>query len=467
MVGVLYGHSKRSGVLYGNLIYIVRLEKRESKGYRWEHRTMAEKLKVFVAHSFDKSAPKGESRSDTQVADWFIRLLRKRPLSFHVLTGAKPAPAPIDEKVAADIADCSCVIGVFTKRHHDKDLNKWLSSQFVLCECASAIGFYYNTNKLICGFYEKGIDPKDLALVTVGGLELVEFTRDDLEKDKNRFVDYLKSLPELVATGVARESQLVLFRPRPYVQQRLYKIYTVYRNGRFTIQNLNTMLITDVARFLSEEKGMITHEIWHRKEEIPRLTDMIATPISKRSEKPFINAILRNVNQRKINARLEITPVRHDSTRAYFSVSFANLGKWGVKLKNQDILRYQYAWGLPRGYPTQEEDLVDPAPGGEINDEAYSMAEVFASHALLRNLIFELRFEHGHGEFFSKSPFFQTTATFGDLPSWSLPQDVPKIEEEDHEMWFQTYKLSEQNFNGRIRVLWRPSGSEEKAEPVN
>ncbi|GBE33984.1 hypothetical protein BMS3Bbin06_00500 [bacterium BMS3Bbin06] len=424
---------------------------------------MAEKLKVFVAHSFEKSTPEGETHSDRDVADWFVRLLRKRPLSFQVLTGAKPVPAPIDEKVAADIADCGCVIGVFTKRHYESQLQRWLPSQFVLCECASAIGFYYNTNKLICGFYEKGIDPKDLALVTVGGLELVEFTRDDLEKDKNRFVDYLRRLPELVATGAARESQL-LFRPKPYVQQRLYKIYTVYRNGRVTVQNLNTMLLTDMPRFLSEEQGKITHEIWHRRAEIPRLADMAATPISERAKKPFLNAILRSVNQKKINARFGVVPVRHDGTRAYFALSFANLAGCGVKLKNQDILRYQYAWGLLCAYPTNEEELAEPAGRGQINEHAYCVAEVFASHGLIRELVFELRFERGHGEFFSKSPFFQTTATFGDLPSWSLPQDMPKVEEEDHEMWFQTYRLAERNFNGRIRVLWRPSSAKVKAE---
>ena len=425
---------------------------------------MPEKLKVFIAHSFDKSTPEGETRTDANVADWFIRLLRNRPLSFQVLTGARPVPAPIDEKVAADIADCGCVIGVFTKRHHDHQLKRWLPSQFVLCECASAIGFYYNTNKLICGFYEKGIDPKDLALVTVSGLELVEFTRDDLEKDKNRFVDYLKRLPDLVATGAARESQLPLFHPKPYVQQRLYKIYTVYRNGRVTVQNLNTMLLTDAPRFLSEEERKITHEIWHRRAEIPSLDDMAATQISERTKKPFLNAILRSINQKKINTPLGVIPVRHDGTRAYFKLSFANLAECGVKLKNQDILRYQYAWGLPCAYPTNEGELAEPAVKRQINEDAYCMAEVFASHALIRELVFELRFERGHGEFFSKSPFFQTTATFGDLPQWSLPRDMPKVEEEDHEMWFQTYKLAERNFNGRIRVLWRPSSAEEKAE---
>jgi len=425
---------------------------------------VSQKLRVFVAHSFEKKPPPGESLSDVDVANWFIRLMRRRPLSFQVVTGAKPIPKPIDEKVVADIVDSGCVIAIFTKRHYDDTSQKWLPSQFVLCECASAIGFYYNTNKLICGFYERGIDPRDLALLTVSGLELVEFTRQNLDKDKEHFIEYLKNLPGLVATGAARGQELVLFQPPPYAQQRLYKIYTIYRNGRFTIQNLNEMAITDVNRFMTEQRGSITHEIWHCRAEIPPLSDMIGVPISDRTRKPFLRTVLRSVNQKRLNVPLTLTPVRQDKARAYFSVNFANLGKYDIKLKNHDTVRYQYAWGLPEGYPTNEEDLPEPVSGRDIKEDAYCAAEVFASHGLIRDLIFELRFERGDGEFFSKSPFFQTTATFGDRPKWSLPRDVPKVEEEDHEMWFETYRLTERNFNGRIRVLWRPSSRKAKAE---
>ena len=194
----------------------------------------------------------GEKLSDLKVADWFVNLMRKRPLSFQVVTGLKPAPGPIDKKVTADIADSNCLIGIFTKRHFDQTQNKWLSPQFVLCECASVIGFYHNTNKVICGFYEEGIDPKDLALITISGLELVKFKRNDLEKDKERFVEYLRKLPDIVSSGTYQKGQLILFKLSPYAQQRLHKIYTIYRNGGLTVQNINQMLITDLDRFMRE-----------------------------------------------------------------------------------------------------------------------------------------------------------------------------------------------------------------------
>ena len=38
---------------------------------------MAEKLKVFVAHSFEKEIPGGENKSDRDIANWFIQLMKK------------------------------------------------------------------------------------------------------------------------------------------------------------------------------------------------------------------------------------------------------------------------------------------------------------------------------------------------------------------------------------------------------
>jgi len=419
---------------------------------------MASKLKVFVAHSFEKNPISGERLSDIDVVDWFTKLMKKRPLSFHVITGSRPAPGPIDEKITADISDCSCVIGIFTRRHFDAESQKWLPPQFVLCECASAIGFYYNTNKVICGFYEEGIDPKDLALITVSGLELVPFKRDKLDDDRSRFIEYLRKLPDIVTSGSYREGDVALFKP-PYVQQRLYKIFTVYRNGNFTSHNINTMLITDIDRFSSENKCQITHEIWHRRANIPHLEDMITTPVDLRKERAFLRGILRSLNQKTINAPLSITLSKEEGKRAFFSISLLDKEKNPLKLKNQDIVRYQYAWGLPGAYPTSDDELESPAGGREINEGAYCHAEVFAGHGLVKDLVLELRFEQGQGPFFTKSPFFQTTSSFGDLPKWSMPKDLPVVQEEDHAMWFQTYRLVERNFNGKIRVMWRPHGT--------
>ncbi len=417
---------------------------------------MARKLKLFVAHSFEEETEAEKGMSDIEVANWFIRLMKKRPLSFEVLTGSKPAPGPISDKILADIADSSGVIGIFTKRLYDESLKKWFPSQFVLCECACAIGFYYNTNKLIAGFYEEGIDPQDLALITIGGLELVPFRRDKLEEDKSKFIDYLKQIPEFITSGSPRISQLMLLQ-LPYSQQRLYKIYTIYRNGNVTVQNINKMVIHDSERFNIEFGGQIEHEIWHSRITMPPFSEMIASSIEERREKPFLQGLFRYRNQKKMETPLRIELKEEKEGKIYFDAGFVDKDGNPQEFKNGDTIQYQYAWGIPKAYATNEEALEPPGPRGDINESAYNQAEVIGSHGLIRNLVLELRFERGKKPMFSKSPFAQHTASFSDLPPWSAPKDMTLIEEEDHAMWFETYRITEQNFQGRIRVLWRPS----------
>jgi hypothetical protein len=163
---------------------------------------MDEKIAVFLSYCFDKNPPAGETISDSQIADWFTTLMKARPLSYRVTTGGRGIPGTrIDDKIKTAIADANCLAAILTKRVHDEQSKKWYPSQFVLCEAACALGFYYNTGKVICGFYEEGINPQDLALVTIGGGELVPFKRGDLEGGKAKFLEYLKGLPAALAAG--------------------------------------------------------------------------------------------------------------------------------------------------------------------------------------------------------------------------------------------------------------------------
>jgi hypothetical protein len=61
-------------------------------------------------------------------------------------------------------------------------------------------------------------------------------------------------------------------------------------------------------------------------------------------------------------------------------------------------------------------------------------------------------------QLFDKSPFYQTTASRSSSPQWSKPVPATRTEyDDDHEMWYSSYQLTERNFNGR--VLWRPASS--------
>jgi hypothetical protein len=407
-----------------------------------------EKLNVFVAHSFDKN--------DILITNWFISLMKKSPLNFNVTTGAKAIPERIDEKIKTEIADSSCVIGIFTKRYYIEDFKKWFPPPFIICECACAMGFYYNTSKIICGFYEEGIDPRDLALITIGGLELASFNREKLDRDKNKFIEYLKKIPSLVTSGSYKNGQIELYK-LPYMQQYLRKIYTIYRNGNMTVQNINKILITDAERLEKENKKQIRHEIWHERHDIPSFKEMIETPISERKNKAFLDGILRYLNQKKINTKLSFTCERAEGRRIFFHVNFTDPNEKPLRFKNQDIIKYQYAWGFPKAYAPYEEDLPSLHSGEGIDEKCYDQAGIISAHGQIQEMILELRFERGRGPIFSKSPFFQHTHLVSHSPVWSQPTDMPLVEEEDHAMWFQTYKITRNNFLGMVRVLWRPS----------
>ena len=421
-----------------------------------------DKMKIFVAHSFDKEIQGDETKNDVDVANWFIKLMKKKPLNFNVKTGSKPSPGRIDEKIKLEIADTNCVIGIFTKKFYSDDLEKWFPSNFILCECACALGFYYNTSKMIGGFYEEGIDPRDLALITIGGLELVPFNRNKLDEDKTKFVNYLKNMSELISSGGYVDGQTKIWEP-PYIQQYLWKIYTIYQNGSVTIQNINKMLITDAESFVDESDGQISHEIWHDRSNIPPLDELVMVPISDRKNKAFLDGIFTNFNQKRINTKLKFTKKDEEKNSNTFSVNLLDGNGLPIKFKNQDIVKYQYAWGLPKAYATCEEDLPPLTSGKKIIDSEYDQAGVVSAHGDISELILELRFERGRGTIFSKSPFFQSTSRHThSKPVWLDPEYVPSIEEDDHTIWFQTYKLHMHNFKGEIRVLWRPARLEKR-----
>lgn len=422
-----------------------------------------QKLKVFVVHSFDKNVPEGKTKNDVDVANWFIKIMKNKPLNFEIITGSKPSPGErIDERIETDIAESDCVVAIFTPRYHDEHLEKYIPSSFTLCECACAIGLYYNTRKIICGFYEEGIDHNDLALLTVGGLEFIQFNREKLNENKAKFIEYLEKIPKIITSGGYREGQLKV-DPPTYNQLHLRKIYTVYRNGNVIVQNITIMYVSDAERFNTEEKGQIRHEIWLYKTKLPAFAEMIKTSIEERKDKAFLQGIFRCSGQKIINAPLLFNLKKEAGDRTLFYVGFQDKSGDPLTIKDHDKILYQYAWGVLNAYARFEEDLSQSLknPDGEINEEAYNQAEVVSNHGMIPELEIELRFEKGKEPIFSTSPFWQYAPLHRDWQKWTIPEPVPlikqKVEEEDHAMWFQTYKLKKQKFEGRIRIMWRPS----------
>lgn len=412
---------------------------------------------IFFAYSFDKDPPSWSNKSDLEVAEWFKAILKKK---WKVLSGSTQQARPIPEKVADAVDQSKAIVALFTRKHViDSDANKYVPSPWVLCECAYGLGRHKYTDHIVAGFREAGVDPNSLGMLTASGMEFPEFDRDNLNENRKQFIAYLDDLESRIRVGT---SEFELFS-QPYAQIDLHKIYLIYRNGYTTVQNINHFLIKDPDKFRNEFNGEIIHRIWNHQQDFPPLDEMLKGNVHERKREPFFHAQLDYFRNRKIDTALEVLEKEHRGRDITFSIRFLNSEGDLLKLKANDVLRYQYAWGLPKVYATHKEDLAAPQ-GHEIDEKSYCLAEVRANHGLIEHVKLELRFERDacgsdHRQLFDKSPVIQTTSGYGSDPNWKHPRRLKpaKEEPEEYDMWYEIYQTDLTNFNQRARAAWRPS----------
>lgn len=187
-------------------------------------------------------------------------------------------------------------------------------------------------------------------------------------------------------------------------------------------------------------------------------------PLEQRRERAFLRGICRRMNTKRIDTPLRIRVAEQHLTGGKIHVSFYDKNNSRLRFKEQDTVYYQYAWSLPAAYATTEEELEPLGEGVEIDDRCYNQGEVIANHGLVKKLEVEFRFEKTREPLFDKSPFYQQTASFSARPVWSKSAELQRTErEEDHQMWFESFLIEERNFQGRLRVLWRPASGKRTA----
>ncbi len=414
---------------------------------------------VFLAHTFDDCPPSGSSVSDVEVAAWFEKLLKKK---WRVLSGKTKQARPIGDKVADAVDDSRAIVGVFTRRFPMDEMgDRFVASPWVLCECAYALGRFRYAPYIVAGFREKGVDPDSLAMLTVGGMEFPEFDRDNLEASKPEVLAYLNDLEARIHAGGL--GQLPLPITLPYAQVRLEKIHLVYRNGYGTIQNITEMVIRDPERFLNEHQGSIRHRIRTYRGKLPPLMEMLETPVHQRKTAPFFHGILDYHRSKSMGTPLQVMPVEESTTDVAFAVGFVDEAGAPLRLKANDTVRYQYAWGLPGMFPAIEEDLAEVVRG-QVDSDTYCLAEVTANHGRIEKVQLDIRFEREatggrRREILSKSPFWQIGRGYEPNPVWSEPRPVPQVrgEQEEYDMWYEIFRLGLVDFDGRVRIAWRPA----------
>jgi hypothetical protein len=163
-----------------------------------------------------------------------------------------------------------------------------------------------------------------------------------------------------------------------------------------------------------------------------------------------------------MNTPLILEEESHNGDRISFSVGFSHADGRPLKLKANDTIRYQYAWGLPGMFATTEEQL-QPVSGATVDTDTYCIADAQANHGTIERLRLDLRFEReARGgetrDLFSKSPFSSIGRGF-DQPEWTEPSSVlpARGEPEEYDMWYEIYRLEITKFDSRVRIAWRPS----------
>ncbi|NQW18607.1 MAG: hypothetical protein HQ478_14095 [Chloroflexi bacterium] len=295
--------------------------------------TQRKRTPIFFSYSFDKTPPSWSGVSDHEVAQWFEKLLKAK---FTVLSGNKAQSRPIADKIFDAVDRSRGVVALFTGKHHLNDAPlRFLPSNWVLCECAYAQGSFRDPDYIVAGFREKGVAPLDLASITSKDMEIPEFERDHLERDKDIFVGYLRDLETRLLYGASGQPSLI--PGLPYVQAALHKIVLIYQNDFCTTQNINHITIKDPDAF-NHDGNQILHHMYNSKREFPSLESMMETSISQRKTAPFFYAMTEKVGNKKLGTPLRVTVDNHDGKDVFFRALTLDENEQLLKLKINDTL---------------------------------------------------------------------------------------------------------------------------------
>ncbi len=414
---------------------------------------------VFFAHSFEKEPIQGSHISDHEVAVWFEKLLKKK---WTVISGKVAEARPIDEKVTEAVNNSKALIAIFTRRHKIADNNdSYLSSPWLLCECAYARGLFRHHDYIVAGFREKGIDANSLGMISAGGMEFPEFEREYLDRDKHIFINYLEDLEKRIQSGPLGQG---VFDFDSYTQNTIHKIFLIYRNGFGTVHNIVDIVIKNAEQFMTDNnEKKIYHRIWTHFGDIPDLSKMLCVPVHKRKNEAFFHGILQSHKNSRIETYLDINEEKRTDSSCKFSIRFLDPNRNILRVKANDTIRYQYAWGIPNMFPVIEEDLAS-INADIVDSKTYCLAELDANHGRISNAKLELRFEREvrdgrRCELFSKSPFGRLGRGQLNDTMWGNPFDlqIHTGNPDEFDMWYERYIVSQKDLDKRMSVAWRPS----------
>lgn len=395
---------------------------------------MTPKLRVFLAHSF--------AESDREFVDRFKAFLQQRRFQLDVRTAESPQPRPFGKKIGDLIDWADVTIGLFSRRYRDPDTERWLPTPYVVSECSYALGRYKEIDgKGVYGFVEKGLRHSDLGLPTAGGEEFPVFKREDFKAgappaELGQYVSRLSG-SYLKATGTEPK--------RYYKQKSLRKTVTVYRNGRGYFKNTATFIVQNARLFKSHGNG-IEHSLWvpNKPAQLPDFEVMADTPLTKRLAAPVFSCAFLARGNRRMEQPMTLELLEQNSNTIRFRAIFP------FPVKDNDILTYQYVWGVPNMFRAFEEEME--------GDNDYDEVGVRTTHGEIGNVELRVKFEREavrgrRPTLFSKEPFVVFSYTPKEDGILSEPESVGKIERNAD---YEIYERTVNELHGAMLIRWRP-----------
>jgi hypothetical protein len=166
---------------------------------------------------------------------------------------------------------------------------------------------------------------------------------------------------------------------------------------------------------------------------------------------------LRKRNNDTIHTKLDFRLASEQKGRLIsFDVGFRDNDDKPFPVSDRDRIQYHYAWGVPGMYPVYADELPAIRSGEVLNENAYCISQVMSSHGPIRELLFDLRIERDWNNPLSQLPMYQHSDGPSYSPAWSEPKQVAAIDEEDHTLLYDSYRIWKKDVIGMFRILWRP-----------
>src|SRR5437016_7581236 len=129
-----------------------------------------DKLKVFVSHTFDKT--------DADIISRILEIMRRQRFHLDVQTAQPPQSRSFPDKIRDWIDWADVTFGIFTKRGRSEGGGESYPSHFVVSECSTALGRYWdNDRKAVVGILEEPIEHETLGLIAARGEDIPSFNR--------------------------------------------------------------------------------------------------------------------------------------------------------------------------------------------------------------------------------------------------------------------------------------------------